>query len=195
MTPASDALRREGANTASKGYNIANKSGNTIFADLAQDPPRAQRYAEAMRYYNTGPGLELSHLLDAYPWPELGDDPVVDVGGGYGSFSIALAERFPLLRCIVQDRPDVVSEGQAKLDPEIADRVRFMAHDFFTDQPAMDVSAFFLRWILHDWSDKYAIKILRALIPALRPGVRVLVSELIVPEPGSISNYQEKIVR
>jgi hypothetical protein len=25
---------------------------------------------------------------------------------------------------------------------------------------------YFLRWILHDWSDKYALKILRALIPA-----------------------------
>ncbi|KAL8925536.1 MAG: hypothetical protein Q9208_003427 [Pyrenodesmia sp. 3 TL-2023] len=179
----------------SKGYNIAHRSENTFFADLAQRPQRAQRYAEAMQWFNTGPGLEPSHLLDAFPWYDVGDGAVVDVGGGYGSFSIALAERFPSLRCIVQDRAGVVAEGQAKLATELAGRVHFMAHDFFTDQPAMDVSAFFLRWILHDWSDKYAIKILRALIPALRAGAKVLVNEMIVPEPGSTSKYREKTVR
>lgn len=148
-----------------------------------------------MQWFNTGPGLEPSHTLDAFPWPDLGDGAVVDVSGGYGTFSIALAERFPSLRCIVQDRADVITEGQARLATELTDRVHFMAHDFFTDQPAMDVSAFFLRWILHDWSDKYAIKILRALIPALRAGVRVLVNETIVPKPGSISKYVEKTLR
>lgn len=31
-----------------------------------------------------------------------------------------------------------------------------------------------LKWILHDWPDAESIAILRALVPALRPGARVV---------------------
>ncbi len=184
--PTLEAYETDRVNIGFNGYHRAHQNVNTIFADLAQHPQRAKKYAEAMQWFNTGPGLEPSHILDAFPWPDLGDGAVVDVGGGYGSFSIALAERFLSLRCMVQDRADVVAEGQARLTTELSDRVHFMAQIFFTDQPAMDVNAFFLGRIHHNWSDKYAIKILRALIPALRAGVRVLVNETIVPKPRSI---------
>ena len=120
---------------------------------------------------------------------------MVDVGGGHGSVCVALAQRFPSLRCIVQDRSEVVAEAQAKLSPNLADRVTFMEHDFFTNQPIKDAAVFFLRWILHDWSDKHAIRILRSLIPALETGTRLLVNECVLPEPGAVSFYREKALR
>ncbi|KAL8722853.1 MAG: hypothetical protein Q9225_000740 [Loekoesia sp. 1 TL-2023] len=177
-----------------KGYNIAHQTERTIFEEIARDPLRAQRYADAMAWFNTGPGLEPSHVLDNYSWETIGPSTVVDVGGSYGSFSIALAERFPLLRCIVQDRADVVAEARRRVPSRLEGRISFVEHDFFTEQPVTDVDVFFLRWILHDWSDTHAIRILRSLIPALRPGTKVLVNEQIVPEPGVVSRYREKFI-
>ena len=54
---------------------------------------------------------------------------------------------------------------------------------------------YYLRSILHNWSDKYALRILRALVPALEPGARVLVHELMLPEPNTVSITEERRMR
>lgn len=36
------------------------------------------------------------------------------------------------------------------------------------------------RWILHNWPDAFAVRILRALIPGLKPGAKVLIVDEIV---------------
>jgi hypothetical protein len=147
-----------------------------------------------MQLFHSGPGLELRHVLESFDWASLGG-VIVDVGGNHGTVSQALVDRFPNLRCIVQDRTEVVEEGCLKLAPELAAKVEFMAHDFFTEQPVKDADAYYFRWIFHDWSDKYAIRILRSLIPALKVGARVLINDSVLPEPGSISSYRERKMR
>ena len=144
-----------------------------------------------MAWFNTGPAMDPIHLLENYSWDSV--RTVVDVGGGYGSVSLALVQRYPSLRCVVQDRPEIVAEAQARLPHNFDGRLSFMEHDFFTEQPVVDADVFFFRWILHDWSDKYAIRILCSLIPALKSGTRVVVNECVLPEPGSVSSYREKL--
>ena len=178
-----------------QGYNIAHSTDATIFEEVAKDPRREQRYAAAMTLMSMGPGLEHSHILDGFDWDSVGEGVVVDVGGSHGSLSIAIAERFPLLRCIVQDKAEVIRKGQETLSVALSDRVSFMGHDFFTEQPVKNADVYILRWILHDWSDKYAARILQALVPALKPGARVLVIEQVMPDPGTISKNQEKAPR
>jgi hypothetical protein len=39
----------------------------------------------------------------------------------------------------------------------------FSVHDFFTPQPQTNASSFFIKQILHDWSDEYCIKFLAQL--------------------------------
>ena len=70
-----------------------------------------------------------------------------------------------------------------------------MSHDFFTQQPVKNADVYLIRWCLHNWSDEYSIKILRALIPALKPGARVLVNDGVLPEPNTIDPWDEKIMR
>ncbi|KAL3454988.1 S-adenosyl-L-methionine-dependent methyltransferase [Aspergillus heterothallicus] len=61
--------------------------------------------------------------------------------------------------------------------------VTFQHHDFFTAQPTPSpADAFLLRYILHNWSDADAERIIRALKPALREGVRLLVMEYMGPQ-------------
>jgi hypothetical protein len=54
---------------------------------------------------------------------------------------------------------------------------------------------YFLRTILHNWSDKYVRRILQAIVPALKPGDRIVLNEQIVPEPGTASPMIEKMIR
>lgn len=69
------------------------------------------------------------------------------------------------------------------------DRITFVANDFFSEETIKDADVYFLRWILHNWSDKYAIQILQSLIPALKNGAKILVYEVVLsdtPDWGSI---------
>jgi hypothetical protein len=51
--------------------------------------------------------------------------------------------------------------------------VSFQTHSFFDPQP-LTADIYMLKWIFHDWPDAECIAILRALVPALKPGARVL---------------------
>ena len=54
---------------------------------------------------------------------------------------------------------------------------------------------YFLSNILHNWSDPDAVRIIKALVPALKPGARVLISERVMPEPGSVTVLKEREYR
>lgn len=51
-----------------------------------------------------------------------------------------------------------------------------MAHDFFNPQP-VQADIFLIKLILHDWPDVESVRILRGLVPAMRPGTKVLFIE------------------
>ncbi|KAL9083352.1 MAG: hypothetical protein Q9165_008552 [Trypethelium subeluteriae] len=156
-----------------------------------------------MTWFSSMPALSANHILHAFPWSSLPPaSTVVDVGGGHGAISLTLAAAFPALRFMVQDRAEVVAtvqQGPAgrteweQLRQE--GRVEWMAHDFFVPQPVKGAAVYLLRWILHDWSDAYAVKILRALVPALEPGARLCIAEQVLPRPGSRSLFEERRAR
>jgi len=54
---------------------------------------------------------------------------------------------------------------------------------------------YLFRWILHNQSDASAIPMLRALIPALKYGARVLINDHVLSEPGKERAWDEKIMR
>lgn len=55
-----------------------------------------------------------------------------------------------------------------------------MNSDFFTPQP-VTADVYYLRWILHNWPDKYCVEILRNLRPALKPGAMIVIHEQVLP--------------
>lgn len=150
-----------------------------------------------MAIWASRPDYAPSHAVTGYDWASLsksisGFDAdeqqrirVVDVGGAQGHVAVALAQQFPHLEIVVQDMDKVIEGAEARLPQDLKDdgRVRFMAHDLFTPQ-AVVAQVFFFRWILHNWADKYCIAILRAHIPVLGSGVRIIVMDTIMPDPG-----------
>ncbi|KAI1110206.1 S-adenosyl-L-methionine-dependent methyltransferase [Nemania sp. NC0429] len=177
------------------GFSLANKTDKSIFNEFAKYPERARRFANAMKAFTSGVGFEPEHVVNNFPWGDLKEGTVVDVGGSHGGLSIAIARQFPSVSCVVQDFESVVVGAAKETPAELADRVKFMAHDFFQEQPVAGADVYFFRWIFHNWSDKYSIEILRKQIPALKKGAKIVVNDYVLPEPGLLSRWQENRVR
>ena len=139
-------------------------------------------------------GYEPTHLLRSYDWDTLHAEVFVDIGGSHGMVSITFAEYVGNIHCIAQDLPDVAAQGEQKLPHRLADREKFMAHNFSTTQPVKNADVYFFRWIFHDWSDHYCINILRSLIPTLKEGSQVILGDFTIPQPGMISQYSEWLI-
>ncbi|KAK1568277.1 hypothetical protein Q3G72_022528 [Acer saccharum] len=82
-----------------------------------------------------------------------GLETLVDVGGGTGTVSKAIAKAFPNLECIDFDLPHVVAN--LKDDGNL----KYVGGDMFEAIPPAD--AILLKWILHDWNDEECVKILK----------------------------------
>lgn len=122
------------------------------------------------------------------------------MGGGHGHVSASIARKHPRLRFIVQDLPAIVADGEKVLSttaasPEIASRISFMAHDFLNPQPVLDADVFMFRFVIHDWSDKYVIKILQNLIHVMKKNTRIIIMDYMLAEPGTVPKVVERMER
>jgi hypothetical protein len=138
-----------------------------------------------MQFFTVGDSWELRHVLAAFDWTSL-DKPgttVVDIGGGFGTVSQYLARQTSYIHFVVQDLPHVVSMAPTKLPEDLKDRIDFAVHDFHKPQPSEPAPvAFLVRWVLHNWSDKCCINILKNLTPALRSSSNVLIYEYVLED-------------
>lgn len=117
------------------------------------------------------------------------------MGGNQGYVSFAIAEAFPKLNFIVQDTAGMrTSETIGTIPPALQSRVQLTTHDFFTPQTVV-ADVYFMRMILHGFSDKYCVQILQALIPALKPGAKIVINDGGLPEPGTVGYIEERTVR
>lgn len=174
-------------------FTLANEPGVGMFEFMAKHPERARKFGGAMKWFGTFESWDLKHLVNGYSW-DMVDRPgavLVDVGGGQGAIPRALAPATKNLRFVVQDYEDVIGHGIESLPEDLKGRVEFMQHDFFTEQPVKGADVYFLRWILHDWSDKYAVRILKALVPAMKEGSKVVLFEWLLKD-GPETRWTEK---
>ncbi|KAL4879071.1 O-methyltransferase-domain-containing protein [Aspergillus karnatakaensis] len=170
------------------GWSLANNTDQGCFQALATQPERAARIATTMNWQMQHAGFSPSYLAEAFPWPneDSTDFTIVDVGGSLGHISHALATSTShpaasQAKFIIQDMPAIIVHSKAALPGNLKDRFSFQEHDFFTPQPVHGADVYLLRSVLHDWSDKYAAKILQALIPGLKSGAKVVINERIIP--------------
>lgn len=110
---------------------------------------------------------------------------LVDVGGASGPFAVASLLHVPTLRATVFDLPEV--EPYLRKNGErygVADRLSFVAGDFFTDElPEGDRISF--GYVLSDWTDEACVSLLRKAYRACRPGGQVMVMERLFADDRS----------
>jgi hypothetical protein len=105
-----------------------------------------------------------------------------------------LAQKFPGMDITVQDLGQVQPAFDTALPSNLADRVRFMKHSFFDPQPIM-ADIYLLKMILHDWLQEECVRILRGLIPSLKPGAKVILIEYIGGEGKGENHDQANVPR
>ncbi|KAI5919292.1 S-adenosyl-L-methionine-dependent methyltransferase [Camillea tinctor] len=126
-----------------------------------------------------------AHLYD-FPWASLGKATVVDVGGGVGGFCLQLSHIYPELNFVVQDRAPVLKQAESEVWPQEnrsaldAGRVKFVPHSFFDVNPTKGADVYWLRYIIHDWSDDYCVQILSAIKPSMGPRSRILICDQVM---------------
>jgi len=177
------------------GVNLAYGTEDKFFDIIQKDQELAKRFSMAMEAHGGGEGFLVKWTVEGYPWGSLGEATVVDMGGSQGFVSFAIAEAFPSLKFIVQDTAGMRTSSTIGTVPEaLTTRVSLTAHDFLTPQTVV-ADIYFFRWIFHNYSDKYGVQILRALIPALKKGAKVVINDGTLPEPGTAGYVEEKAIR
>ncbi|RYP50588.1 hypothetical protein DL768_003933 [Monosporascus sp. mg162] len=176
------------------GFCLANNTEKSIYEVLSADPMRAMRFASSMKSFDHFPGYAIAEVPKLYDWGSLGNVLIADVGGSKGHVAIELAKSFGDVKLLVQDMEMVVEGAESDVPDQLKGRIKFMAHGLF-DPQAVQADVYFFRMIFHNWADKYALRILKAQIPALRPGAKILIQDAIMSEPGHIPLWRERDMR
>lgn len=98
-----------------------------------------------------------------------------------GGFCLPLSHIYPDLNFVIRDRAPALKRGETQIWPAEnptalkAGRVKFVPHDFFEDNPVKNADVYWLRYIIHDWSDDYCVRILKAIKSAMGPRSRLLI--------------------
>ncbi|KAK3298491.1 O-methyltransferase-domain-containing protein [Chaetomium fimeti] len=174
-----------------------------MFVTFGKDPVRARRMGRAMASLTGGEGYEPSYFVDVekggYDFSDLdaAGGTFVDIGGSHGFMCVALAEKYKNMKFVVQDLQKTVDSAPSPLsdDPQVAERISLVPHDFFTEQVTKDADVYFFRWVMHNYSTPYAVRILKNLVPALKPGARVVINDYCLRDAGQENPWDERVVR
>jgi SAM-dependent methyltransferase len=108
---------------------------------------------------------------------------LLDIGGGSGTYTIALLRRNPRLAAVLFDLPDVIAMARERLQAEgLQDRVRLVPGDFYADElpPGCDLAL--LSAIIHQNSPGQNLALFRKVHRALAAGGALLIRDHVMDE-------------
>lgn len=161
-------------------FHLALDTDLPPFEWMKQHPEQMKALGHAMR-------IERAHSwVESYPianqiseFQAAGDSALlVDIGGGFGQQAAAFKAIVPSNsgRIVVQDVASTLDHAPA------IDGIAFEEHDFFTPQPIQGAKFYYLRHILHDWTDEESVRILQNVVPALTSESRIVIDEVVLPD-------------
>ncbi len=96
---------------------------------------------------------------------------VVDVAGGFGHMVVALLNKYPDLRSVLLDHPELIPVAMEENPaPEgVASRLEYVGGDMFASVPA-GADVYIMKHIIHDWDDARCVTLLKNCREAMAPG-------------------------
>jgi hypothetical protein len=111
---------------------------------------------------------------------------LLDVGGGSGCFSIAIAQHLRSVRCTVMELTAVCEVAKRYIaEGGVADRVDTVAVDMFREPWPRDYDGMFFSNIFHDWDAETDVFLAERAHAALADGGRIFLHEMLLAEDGS----------
>ena len=167
------------------------KTTKPFFALLQEDA----RLGAVFNNFMSGYTQVRPRWVDYYPIEALFDGltdegaVLVDIGGGLGSGITSFNGKHPGLahRLVLEETAEVILQVE-DLNPDLASSAELLAHDFFAPQPASvaGARAYFLRLVLHDWSDEKCRVILKHILEVMKPGYsKLLINENVLSDVGA----------
>jgi len=155
------------------------KHGPHGFAELNTDPDQAAIFNQSMVDGSRRIGALAAQAYDFSKF-----ECVMDVGGGYGAVLGEILKSNPAQRGIILDLPHAKAGAEAYLGAQgVGVRARFLTGSFFDEIRSDEADCFVLKFIIHDWNDDYARKIMaRVGAAARKSGGTVLLIERPLPE-------------
>ena len=153
--------------------------GKSCFDAIFGDPEIAYDFNTAMTCFSR---QIAPTLLDAYDFSGIGT--LMDVAGGHGAILCEVLGRYPGMKGILFDMPNVIEEATCHIcSLKMDHRCETVTGDFFEQIPT-GADAYYMQHIIHDWADEPALKILANCRRALggRKDGRLIIVDAVVPE-------------
>ncbi|MBV9324440.1 MAG: hypothetical protein JO352_11685 [Chloroflexi bacterium] len=110
---------------------------------------------------------------------------LLDVAGGAGGFSIALAQRYPELRCTVLELAAVCQLTQGYIARYgVETQVDTLALNMFFEPWPEGYDAVFFSCVLHDWDLEHRTELIQRAYAALPAGGRIFIHEMLLTDAG-----------
>ena len=169
----------------SKENPFVTANGMGVFEVFETSPESGKAFND---YMSVVSAPEIPTIVNEFDWTPYEGKTVVDVGGNYGPVMAAVKERYPAIRTISFDLPNVIEDIQ-----EPPPGVELVSGNFFEkDSIPKTNGAIFMKHILHDWSDEDCVRILNSCSAALEPNAKVIIVDAVLPDAGESSPIMDK---
>lgn len=154
------------------GMTAALRHGPRGWAPVTRTAAFRRRFALAMQERSR---MLMLPTLDSFHLPRQATR-FLDLGGGPGSYAIALARRHPTLHGLLVDQSVTVARRLVR-ENGLSDRLQIEEGDLLTMPLPSGFDAVLLSNVLHDFHGKDIRRLLRRARQALRPGGKVFIVE------------------
>jgi hypothetical protein len=151
------------------------------------------RFATGVKAIEWVPGQSVGLIPGIYDWASLGNVKIVSIGVGMSQAAIELAKNFSNLAVVVQDSAAMMGGGEV-VPTELKDRITYQEHELFAPQTEK-APVYFFRMIFRALGDQFAQQILKAHIPVLESGAKILIQDVVMPEHDVVPLHKERMQR
>ncbi len=155
-------------------------------------PAETERFIRAMDSLTRARGdpLYVADRLDLSRVSKL-----ADIGGGPGTYAVAMLHRWPHLRAAIYDLPatlEVARQLLTEREPAMLDRIDLVRVDYLYDEIPGPCGALFMSNIIHNEDETDNAQLFRKCFRALEPGGLVIIKDHIMnadltqPKAGAI---------
>jgi precorrin-6B methylase 2 len=170
----------EGLKTGLPQNELKQSGSKSQFEDFYRTPESLAEFLQAMSGIQMGAFIAFAKQFDFSNYSTF-----CDAGGGNGSLCVQVALNHQNLRCINFDLPEVEQVTKAAIERfALSSRIATAAGDFFSSPlPKSDVIA--MGNVLHDWSEKDKLFLMKRIYEAIPKGGAFVCIENIIDNDRS----------